>query len=62
MGEEGQKVKMGDKLMDFDLKYIQSNAKSAAIPMVFTNLNEGSVLEVAALGDVTKDTTILYLK
>lgn len=60
--EAGTHVKMGDKLMDFDLQYIRDNAKSAAIPMVFTNLNENSVLEVAALDNVTKDTVILYVK
>lgn len=34
--EEGQHVSRGDKLLSFDMKYIRSNAKSDAIPVVFT--------------------------
>lgn len=39
--KDGDKVKRGDKLMEVDLKYISENAASTAIPMVFTNLEDG---------------------
>lgn len=38
---DGDTVKKGDKLMEVDLNYIAENAASTAIPMVFTNLEEG---------------------
>lgn len=38
---DGDIVKKGDKLMEVDLNYIAENAASTAIPMVFTNLEEG---------------------
>lgn len=60
--EAGQKVKMGDKLMDFDLEYVQKNAVSTAIPMVFTNLEENRQIEIVTLGEVDKGKMILKLK
>ncbi|MEY8320565.1 glucose PTS transporter subunit IIA [Lachnospiraceae bacterium 46-61] len=36
--KDGDNVQKGDKLMEVDLKYIEENAASTAIPMVFTNL------------------------
>lgn len=36
--KDGDSVQKGDKLMEVDLKYIEENAASTAIPMVFTNL------------------------
>ena len=38
--EEGQKVKKGDKLMEFDKEYIRENAKSDNCIVVFTSLSE----------------------
>ena len=39
--KDGDRVKKGDKLMEVDLNYIAENAASTAIPMVFTNLEDG---------------------
>ena len=39
--KDGDSVKKGDTLMEVDLEYIANNAASTAIPMVFTNLEEG---------------------
>lgn len=36
--ENGQTVKKGTKLMEFDLQYIREQASSDAVPLVFTNL------------------------
>lgn len=38
--EEGQKVKKGDKLMEFNMEYIRENAKSDNCIVVFTSLSE----------------------
>ncbi len=35
---EGQQVKKGDKLIEFDLPYLKKYAKSSAIPMVVSDL------------------------
>lgn len=47
----GDNVKAGDKLMQVDLDYIKENAKSDISPIIFTNLEEGKIVEVK-LGDV----------
>ena len=51
--ESGQQVKKGDKLMEFDIPYIQENAKSDACLVIFTNLPEGTSIEMSAAGEVT---------
>ena len=50
--EAGDKVKVGDKLMQVNLDYIKENAKSDISPIIFTNLEEGKVVKVD-LGKVT---------
>ncbi len=60
--KEGQKVKQGEKLVEFDLEGINSKAKSIATPMVFTNLQENQSLEILTLGEVSVDTPILKVK
>lgn len=46
IAEEGQTVKKGDLLMEFDLDYISENATSTITPVIFTNLEEGKSIEV----------------
>lgn len=60
--EQGQKVKQGDKLMTFDVQYIQENATSIATPFIFTNLDDQQVLEIVKLGDVELNDVILKIK
>ena len=50
--ESGQQVKKGDKLMEFDIPYIQKNAKSDACLVIFTGLPEGASVEMTATGEV----------
>ena len=52
-------VKKGDKLLSFDLKYIQENAKSDATVLVFTNLGEERKLELTKLGIVKENEEII---
>ncbi len=60
--EEGQKVKAGQKLMNFDLKIIEAKAVSIATPMVFTELDDDKDIEVLTLGEVNPKTKILCVK
>ncbi len=39
--ETGEKVTVGQPLLEFDLEYIQNHAKDIVTPMVITNSNEG---------------------
>ena len=45
--------------MQFDVKYIEEHAKSSAIPVVFTNLNQNHQLKLLKLGEVKAGDAIL---
>lgn len=40
IAEEGQKVKMGDTVIEFDLEFLTKNAKSILTPVVISNMDE----------------------
>jgi PTS system glucose-specific IIA component len=40
IAEEGQKVKMGDTVIEFDLAFLTENAKSILTPIVISNMDE----------------------
>ena len=50
--ENGQEVKKGDKLMEFDDEYIKANAPSDACLCIFTDLEDGQEVHLAADGNV----------
>ena len=43
---DGQKIKKGDKLMEFDPAYIREHAVSDACIVIFTGLTEGESLSL----------------
>ena len=49
---ENDKVKKGDKLMEFDIEYIKEHAKSEACIGVFTSLEEGQEIVMKTEGDI----------
>ena len=49
---EGQAVKKGDKLMNFDIAYVKANAPSDACLCVFTDLSEGKAVTLLKTGNV----------
>ena len=59
--ENGQKVEKGAKLMEIDLQYIQENAPSDAVPLVFTNLGDHH-LELLKLGNVNAGDEIIRVR
>ena len=59
---DGQSVKKGELLMDFDLEKVAKEAKSTASVMVFTNLGEDNTIEVVKLGEVKPEELVLKLK
>jgi len=55
--KEGEKVKVGDKLVSFDLDIIKTKAKSTITPIIITNTDQASSLEAKAQGPVEKGNT-----
>lgn len=47
----GDKIKVGDKLIEMDLDFIKANAPSDISPVIFTNLNENESVSVIT-GDI----------
>ncbi|MFV9510608.1 glucose-specific PTS transporter subunit IIBC [Tepidibacillus sp. LV47] len=54
--KDGQEVEVGTPLLNVDLDYIRTHAKSTITPIVFTNLNENQFLHVNK-GEVKAGTT-----
>lgn len=50
--DNGQEVKKGDKLMEFDDEYIKANAPSDACLCIFTDLAEGQEVHLAKPGTI----------
>lgn len=50
--EEGQQVKKGDRLIEFDLDYIKSHAVSEQCMAVFTNLTEDEDVVLCVSGQI----------
>lgn len=59
--KEGQRVKKGDKIMEFDVHFIAKNAKSIATPLVISNLNHQTV-ELVKLGESNEKELIMEIK
>ncbi len=50
--KDGDEIKRGDKLMEFDLQYIKEHATSDACMVIYTGLTEGQEIRVDAAGNV----------
>ncbi len=59
--EEKQEVKRGQELLEIDLDYIRKNAKSDAVPMIFTALPEDMKVEILKNGNVTLDEDVVMV-
>ncbi|MGL5007224.1 MAG: PTS glucose transporter subunit IIA [Plesiomonas sp.] len=62
IAEEGQRVKMGDPVIEFDLAVLESKAKSTLTPVVISNMDE--IKEMVKLsGSITVgETPVLRIK
>jgi PTS system glucose-specific IIC component len=58
----GQKVKAGDKLLEFDLALVKSKAKSTITPIVVTNMDAVASVETLASGNVARGQDVLRVK
>nr|WP_297936249.1 PTS transporter subunit IIABC [uncultured Lachnoclostridium sp.] len=59
---DGDKVKRGDKLMEFDLEYIRNNAADIATPFIITNLPDNQSINILTTGDVEVNTEVMEVK
>lgn len=59
--EQGDTVKRGDLLLTLDLPFIEANAKSTAVPMIFTALPTNKTMKVLADGPVTTETDVVEI-
>lgn len=58
---DGDKMKQGDLLIEFDMEYLAANAPSLATPLIFTNLVEEGLNDVQ-LGNVETNSKLLEIK
>ena len=59
--QDGDEIKRGDLLIEFDLDFISSHAPSCATPLVFTNLDDHQI-ELLKLGHVSYHDEIIRVK
>lgn len=52
--KEGEKVKKGDKLIQFDVDYIKANAASEACMIIFTGLQAGQSVHMTKTGEAER--------
>lgn len=59
--KEGDQVKKGDKLLEFDLDYIRENASSTSSPVLFTTMEDNQQLRLIKAGHVKPGEDLLAL-
>ena len=62
IAQEGQAVKLGDTVIEFDLELLESKAKSVLTPVVVSNMDEISNIEKKAGEVVAGESIVLVLK
>jgi PTS system D-glucosamine-specific IIC component len=59
--KDGDKVKMGDKLLSFDLEFIKNNAPSIASPCICTALNNKQKVRLLKTGEIKAKEAIIAI-
>ena len=59
--KEGDQVKKGDRLLEFDLDYIRENADSTSSPVLFTTMEDNQELRLLKSGHVKPGEDLLAL-
>jgi PTS system glucose-specific IIA component len=63
IAQEGQKVKMGDTIIEFDLEFLKEKAKSILTPVVISNMDEIKELQkMSGTVDVATDAVLKIVK
>ena len=59
--KEGDQVKKGDRLLEFDLEFIRENATSVSSPVLFTSMEDNQELRLLKAGHVEHGEDLLAL-
>lgn len=59
--KEGDTIKAGQELIKFDIEYIEKNASSSAVPIIFTNV-DGEKLHVLKEGHIERNEDMIIIK
>ncbi|WP_241574653.1 PTS glucose transporter subunit IIA [Rosenbergiella nectarea] len=62
LAEEGQKVKKGDPIIEFDLAFLEAKAKSTLTPVVISNMDEIKSLSKLSGHVTVGETPIMRIK
>ena len=63
IAQEGQKVKMGDTIIEFDLEFLKEKAKSILTPVVISNMDEiKELLKMSGSVAVSTDPVLKIVK
>lgn len=62
VAQEGQSVKRGDTVIEFDLDLLESKAKSVLTPVVISNMDEISCMEKKSGEVIAGESVVLVLK
>lgn len=62
IAQEGQSVKRGDTVIEFDLELLEAKAKSVLTPVVISNMDEISSIEKKAGEVIAGESVVLTLK
>lgn len=63
IAQEGQKVKAGDTIIEFDLEFLTKKAKSILTPVVISNMDEIKELQkMSGSVEVAKDVVLKIIK
>ena len=62
VAQEGQSVKRGDTVIEFDLELLEAKAKSVLTPVVISNMDEISSIEKKAGEVIAGESVVLTLK
>lgn len=57
--KEGQSIKIGEPILDFDIPFLKRNNKEIVTPIVITNMEKLKEVEVVATSDVTTGDLVL---
>ena len=61
IAQEGQKVKAGDTVIEFDLEFLKENAKSILTPVVISNMDEIKELQKMSGAVVIAENPVLKI-
>jgi glucose-specific phosphotransferase system IIA component len=60
--EKGQKVNIGDKLLEIDWDYVKGKVPSIMTPIIITNMDKVEKMKILKMGEVKAEEDLLSIK